>query len=482
MCPSPVNIDPSNRQHEAALQFLNGRINYERVPVAPYQARELKLERMRQLMARLGDAQRQLPIVHVAGTKGKGSTAAMIGAVLSAAGYRTGTFTSPHLDRIEERIAVDGQPCSPDELTGLVRLVAPVVEAMDGAAGAGDWAEIGPTYFEIITAMALLHFARRGVDAAVLEVGLGGRLDATNICRAQVSAITSIGLDHTVQLGNTLQSIAREKAGIVKPGVPVVSGVTESGPRDVIRQICRERGAVLRELGVDFDFQYDPPRRLQLGPARGQLAFRGRGARRRSNYTGLSLGLLGRHQAANAAVALAVLGELQEMGWQIPEDAIRAGLAGAVCPARVELLAQRPAIVLDSAHNLSSVNALVRSLKESFSVRRRLLVFGATKGKDVRGMVGRLLEQFDEAVFTQYLSNPRAVPAEELAAVAAELTGARHRVCLDPASAWGEVRSLAAADDLICVTGSFFIAAEMRRHIGARPSRPSGERVGCESS
>ena len=326
-----------------------------------------------------------MPIVHVAGTKGKGSTSAMVAAVLSAAGYRTGLFTSPHLDRVEERIVVDGQPCSAEELADLVERVRPAVEAMDRDQGPGARGEgsemptlqlsnsnlqslipnpspVGPTYFEILTAMALDHFRRRRVDAAVLEVGLGGRLDSTNVCSPCVSIITSISFDHTKQLGETLAAIAVEKAGIIKPGVPVISGVDVEEPREVIRRIARQNGCRLVELGVDFGFDYRPPRHLERAASPAQFDFRylARDSEHREseeNSRGLTapggaadthrgllapgyftsdvaLGLLGRHQAANAAVALAAMEELRRQRLDHPRgrDSPRTGrsrLAGA---------------------------------------------------------------------------------------------------------------------------------------------------------
>ena len=461
-------------RREAALGFLFGRIDYERARNVPYRTREFKLQRMRELVAAVGDPQTAMPIVHVAGTKGKGSTAAILGAILSAAGHRTGVFTSPHLERLEERVQIDGHECSPAELIELVGLLRPTVEAMDRqAAEAGPdesgLPEIGPTYFEITTAMALLHFARQKVDAAVLEVGLGGRLDSTNVCRPRVSVITSISYDHTRQLGDTLESIALEKAGIVKPGVPVISGVDQPGPRDVIRRICHERGAPLVERGVDFSFRYEPPRHLESGPAAGRLDFEHRTPGGTRVWRDLALGLLGPHQAANAAVALATLEQLRRDGWRIPEEAWRRGLAEVRWPARVELLARRPAVIIDSAHNPASIDALLAVLDESFSVRRQLLIFAATEEKDVRAMLQRLLGRFDEVLFTRYLDNPRAVPPECLRDLGAELTGRHWPVFARPAEAWDAARARAAPEDLVCVTGSFFIAAEMRRHIHAGP-------------
>jgi dihydrofolate synthase / folylpolyglutamate synthase len=550
---------PSER-HEAALRFLLDRIDYERTQSMPCSEEALKLDRMRELLARLGNPHEPIPVIHVAGTKGKGSTAAMIAAILSAAGHHSGLFTSPHLDRIEERIITDAQPCSAEELADLVELVRPEVEAMDrrtdipvchipgegekgtgpicaqhpaGRSGKLDLSPFpphGPTYFEIVTAMALCHFARRRVDAAVLEVGMGGRLDSTNVCTPCVSIITSISFDHTKQLGGTLAAIAAEKAGIIKPGVPVVSGVDADEPREVIRRVARQNGCRLVELGVDFNFDYHPPRHLELGESPARLDFRcvqssdhsrglaAPGEARTTSKTGepedtfrgllapgyftdyfsdIALSLIGRHQAANAAVALTTVEELRRAGWTIPETAVRRGLAAVVWPARVEVVGRRPAVVLDAAHNAASIAALIETLDESFSAPRRLLVFATTQEKDLRGMLSRLLGRFDHVIFTRYVNNPRGVPPEELQAVAVGCVLASTRstdqlsdqpracehapyegrtteveIASTPADAWNAVHRLARPDDLVCVTGSFFLAAEMRRQIAAWPLDP----------
>ena len=273
--PSPVDPDTATRD---ALAFLASRIDYERCGTMPYDPWRLGLDRMRRLLEKLGSPERGLPIVHVAGTKGKGSTSAMIAASLSATGYRSGLFTSPHLENVGERMTVDGRVCREEELAALVGVLRPAVEALDREAAAegsspGSVSTGGPTYFEIITAVALLHFAREKVEVAVLEVGLGGRLDATTACTPRVSVITSISFDHMRQLGNTLAAIAGEKAGIIKHGVPVISGVVADEPREVIRQACRERGSPLEELQVDFHYEYQPPRHLEQGPQSGRLDF-----------------------------------------------------------------------------------------------------------------------------------------------------------------------------------------------------------------
>ncbi|MBN2580966.1 MAG: bifunctional folylpolyglutamate synthase/dihydrofolate synthase [Pirellulales bacterium] len=472
--------------YAVACAFLENRVNYERFHHISDADREFKLDRMRKLAELLGNPQHRLPIVHVAGTKGKGSTAAMIESILRSAGYRTGMFTSPHLQRVEERIALDGQPCSPEEFTAFLDRVRPAVEALDCEAAAADPPEIGPTYFEILTAMALAAFADRSVQAAVLEVGLGGRLDSTNICIPRISVITSISRDHTQQLGETLESIAREKGGIIKPGVPVVSGATAEPPRRALREIARQTGSTLYELGRDFNYRYSP---LPLGegsgvradfsaqgphpnPLRAPRSGRGAGTATRLdvcsmnqqpawNYAGLTLPLFGRHQAANAAVAVAAVKELQRQGWSIPEPAIAAGLARTTLPARIEVLRRNPVVIVDSAHNPASIEALIEALSQSFSVRRRWLLFASTRDKDVTEMLARLLAFFEEAVFTQYTTNPRALPAADLAARAAAMSGRSFPYYPTPAEAWQTVRRQAAPDDLICITGSFFLAGEM---------------------
>jgi dihydrofolate synthase / folylpolyglutamate synthase len=472
----------SSARRDAALRFLVERIDYERTQSMPCSEEALKLDRMRELLARLGNPHETLPIVHVAGTKGKGSTSAMIAAVLSAAGYRTGLFTSPHLDRVEERIAIDGRPCSADELADLVERVRPAVEAMDHASplplGEGS-SEHGPTYFEIVTAMALDHFRRRGVDAAVLEVGLGGRLDSTNVCSPCVTIITSISFDHTKQLGETLAAIAAEKAGIIKPGVPVISGVDADEPRETIRRIARQNGCRLVELGVDFGFDYRAPRHLEQAAAPARFDFTSVKPRpvvaedhatSGCGFTSVELGLLGRHQAANAAVALAAVEQLRQSGWTIPEAAIRRGLAEVTWPARVEVVARRPTVVLDAAHNVASIAALVEVLDESFAASRRILIFATTQEKDHRGMLQCLLGRFDHVIFTRYSNNPRSVPPEELLALAESIGGAATvETIAPPAEAWAAVHRMATPDDLICITGSFFLASEMRATIAARP-------------
>jgi dihydrofolate synthase/folylpolyglutamate synthase len=454
--------------YQRATAYLFGRIDYERAPAVTYGARQFKLERMHQLLAATGNPHHDVPIVHVAGTKGKGSTSTMIAAILTAAGRRTGLFTSPHLVNLEERIAVDGQNCSADELVTLVEQLRPIVDRMDREASQHE-EECGPTYFELTTVMALLYFARRRAQAAVLEVGLGGRLDSTNVCLPQVSVITSISFDHMRQLGNTLAEIAFEKAGIVKPGVPVVTGVTQPEPLAVIQQVCADRGSPLERLGRDFDFQYHPPHLVDHHRGFGRLDFVDHG-NPSASYNDVQLGMLGRHQATNAAVALATINRLRAVGWNVDEQAVRTGLATAQSPARVEVISRRPTVILDAAHNEASVAALLETLNESFSPRRRVLIFATTQDKSVREMMTLLLPQFDQVLLTRYQNNPRGVPIETLVEIAEELGGAtRCQACETPAAAWDAARGMVRDDHLLCVTGSFFIAAEIAAEFRRRP-------------
>ena len=443
---------------DSALAYLLGRIDYERVARMPYGANTLKLARMRRLLALLGDPHLQVPAVHIAGSKGKGSTATMIAGSLTHAGHRTGLYTSPHLERLEERLVIDGRQCSGQELVELTEAVRPAVERLD--AESRENPDLGvATYFEITTAMAFLHFARRKVDLAVLEVGLGGRLDSTNVCQPLVSVITSISFDHTRQLGNTLSKIAGEKAGILREGVPVVCGVLGSEPRQVIHQRAAQLGSPLWQLGDDFDVR--PIRGQRASNEGSQIEYRGHG----EQLGPFTLGLLGKHQAKNAATAIAALQLVDRAGWPVPTEAIAAGLVEARCPARIEVASRRPLVVLDAAHNIASIKALLEVLSELQPQGRRRLLFATSRDKDYSGMLAVLSEFFQEITLTHYQENPRGVATKDLAEVLVVGAGAsspRVEEIEEPAAAWKSLFSRTEKDDLLCITGSFFLAAELR--------------------
>jgi dihydrofolate synthase/folylpolyglutamate synthase len=426
--------------------FWYGLINYEqRVPAAT----DLKLERMRALLARLGDPHRRVRVVHVAGSKGKGSTAAMFAAVLQRAGYRVGLFTSPHLCRVEERFRIDGRPITPVELDSLL------AEIRDCASGG---ALPGLTFFEVATAAGFLHFVRRRADVAVLEVGLGGRLDSTNVCLPLAALITSISFDHTDLLGDRLASIAWEKAGIIKPGRPTLSAAAAPEARAVIEAVCRERRSPLCQLGVDYHFEYEPGR-VTATEFRKPCV---RVTTKERAWPALEVNLLGEHQAANAALAVACVEELRRQGLTVPDAAVAAGLAEVVWPARMEVVGRRPLVLLDCAHNVASARAVVETLDASFPPGRRLLVFAVSGDKDVAGMFRVLSPHFAHAFLTRYSHSSRAVTPERLAELLRETGTLPATVCPIPAAALEAARRAAGPDDLICITGSVFFAGELR--------------------
>jgi dihydrofolate synthase / folylpolyglutamate synthase len=458
----------------AVMEFLLGRIDYERMSSVPYSAQDFKLDRMRTLLARLGNPQDSLPVVHIAGTKGKGSTSAMVASILTAAGYKTGLYTSPHLNHIEERLMIDGAACPSGCFVDAVAVVAPIVAEMDSETSQTEGSN-RPTYFEILTATALVYFARAKVDAVVLEVGLGGRLDSTNVCHPAVTAITSISFDHVQQLGNSLALIAAEKAGIIKHGVPVISGVTTGEARDVIARISRELQAPIGELEREFGFEYQAPPSSSNGhPGRkATMNYWFRRAEKVTRLNGVEINLLGRHQAANASVAIAICQELRRQGWKIEERHVRGGLQTVRWPGRMEVMCDSPTVIRDAAHNVASIEALLVTLRESFTGRRKRLLFATTRDKDVAGMLRLILPEFDEVVFTRYLNNPRAAEPEELASLARQISGGKPvSVAATPIDAWTLMSDSARSDDLIVITGSFFIAGEMRTILLRNAVRP----------
>jgi dihydrofolate synthase/folylpolyglutamate synthase len=452
--------------HEQALDFWFGRVNYEQRSPQPS---DLTLDRIRGLLELLGNPHERLRIAHVAGSKGKGSTSAMLASILHRAGYRTGLFTSPHLVRVEERFQVNGQPISAEELTALLTKVRDACAEEKIVAEPGTpSAEAVPldralTFFEIATAVCFLHFVQRRVDVAILEVGLGGRFDSTNVCQPLVSVITSISYDHTQQLGSTLAKIAREKAGIIKEHRPTVSGARAPEARVVIETICKERRSRLRQIDREVFYRHEPG---QVGASQDRLP-RVEVTTARRRWPWLEVGLLGEHQAANAAVALATVEELQELGFTIPDAAVQTGLAQVRWPARLEVLSHQPLVVLDCAHNLASAEAMLDTLKTSVDRRptdteggRRFLIFGGSRDKDLVGMLRLLTPYFHHTLLTRFAS-PRSVPPEELVALVPPGKGS-FVACSSPQEAWAQARTAAGPDDLICVTGSVFLAGEMR--------------------
>ena len=443
------------------IAFWYGRINFEVRAAAPT---DLKLERMRALLSLLGDPDRRLRVVHVTGTKGKGSTCAFVGGALREAGYRVGTFSSPHLARVEERFSVDGSDITPDELAAILGDIAPVVAQMDRLT------QFPPiTFFEISTAVAFLHFVRRRVELVLLEVGLGGRFDSTNVCSPLVSVITSVGLDHLAQLGPTVEAIAYQKGGIIKPRVPVVSGVEPAGPHAVIASIAAENAAPLTRLGVGVTFTR----------VAGVTHFRSR-----QKWPPVKLGLLGEHQSRNAAVAILTIERLREAGFTVPDAAVVRGFAGARWPARVEVLRRDPALVLDSAHNVPSAEALVQTLREEFPhARHKACVFAVSSDKQFPEILAVLGGFFDHFYLTAFTQSARAVSPATLAEVLREVAphGA-HTLHATPQLAAEAALAAASPGDLVGVAGSVFLAGELRDWLTLRLGKTDSPQRAQEST
>ena len=443
-----------------AVQWLYDRIDYERIRPAP-SLNPFRLERIERLLKRIGSPQERIPAIHIAGTKGKGSTAAMVDSILQASGMRTGLFTSPHIEQFEERMRVSGRMPHPEQLTRLVSKLAKIVHESEVQSS-----DRIPTFFEITTLLAWMLFDEEGVEIAVLETGLGGRLDCTNVCRPLVTVITSIGLDHTHILGDTLSLIAAEKAGILKAGVPVVQGQLPEVAEVVVTARARELGCRQFICGQEFAWHVDHNDNDISGHRRSQKILVLTPTR---NYDALTIPLLGQHQAHNASLAVMTAELLRDAGYrQIDDVAVSQGLRTTHWPLRFEVFDQNPTIVLDAAHNPDSMKAVASVLTGSeWSNRRRVLIFAASADKDAPSMIQTIRPHFDDVVFTRFLGNPRSRPPEELLSMTALLQDdrcpeTRYHVAQNPADALRDARELAGHDGLVVVTGSIFLASEVR--------------------
>jgi dihydrofolate synthase/folylpolyglutamate synthase len=438
--------------YQAALDYILSFADYER---SPRSSLVLDLKRIEELLTRLGEPQRAARSIHIAGTKGKGSTAAMIATALASAGYRTGLYTSPHLHILRERIEIDGRPIAEEELTRLVGQLKPEIEAINHFGGLGEL-----TTFEILTALAFAYFRAKQVDFQVLEAGLGGRLDATNVVEPEVCAITSLSLDHVEVLGDTLAKIAREKAGIIKPGSVVVTAPQPPEAASVIEKICLEKRARLIRVG------YDVAWRRKSFDLSGQI-FQVKGMMGEHD---LFIPLLGEHQLENATVAVAVLEILMEKGAKIPPQSVTAGLAQVKWPGRLQVLQCQPLLVVDGAHNAYSAGKLKEALKEYFDFQRLILVVGMSWDKDIAGMVAEFAS-FSNTVIVTRSKHPRAAETLKLM-VEFSKRGIIPSVAEDVASALEQALRIARPRDLICVAGSLFIVAEAIEY-GSRMAGPA---------
>ena len=452
---------------DSLLSMLYQRINYE----GQNRPRpgDFKLANMYRLLEALGNPHLACPVIHVAGTKGKGSVSTMIRSILTECGKRTGIYNSPHLERINQRISIGPDNISDESLRETLLEIWPTVQLFDERADQAGEKRL--TFFEIITATAFLFFANQKLDAVVLEVGMGGRLDSTNVCQSILAVITSISLDHTKQLGSTLDLIAREKAGIIKSGIPVVSGVTQSEPASAIEEVAATQESRQFVRGKDFDVT-DQQDAFGVTFSHGLLG---------DSIGELRSNLAGAHQVDNAAIAVAACralnmlrdeSESKSLDWNISDDAIRSGLTKVNLPGRAEFICKSPRILVDVAHNAASLEALALTLNESIgefkSAKKRRLIFAASRDKDIASMLKPLLPLFDEVWLTRFANNPRATTPGKLFKITESsiADGSNSSVKLfvadDPNQTWERIAPTLQPDEFVCVTGSAFLIAEFR--------------------
>lgn len=429
--------------YNEAIRYLYSFANYEIIPLERAPAAALDLRRVRELLARVGNPQRGRHTVHITGSKGKGSTAAMIAAILRGAGFRVGLFTSPHLHRETERVQVNGEPMAEADLVRLVETVQPHVEAINASGTHGRL-----TTFELRTALGFLYFREQGVDWQVVEVGLGGRLDATNVLdEKELCVFTPVSLEHTHILGDTVAKIATDKSGILRRGTRAVMGLQRESAAEVFRSACAALDVPLEEVALA----------CKMAPGRADADGQEMRLRTpRAEYR-IRLPLLGRHQLENAATA--VLG-VENLALDIAPATVSAALAEVRWPGRLEVIKRRPLLVIDGAHNGDSARRLAQALRAHFSFRRLILVVGLNADKDLKTFA-RELAPLDPDVIATRARLPRAAPPETVGdAFRAE--GCPVRTAPSVAEAVDDALNEAGPGDLVCVTGSLYVVAEAR--------------------
>ncbi|MFO7711760.1 MAG: folylpolyglutamate synthase/dihydrofolate synthase family protein [Dehalococcoidia bacterium] len=426
-----------------AEEYLNSFVNYEQIPGVSYAQPGYSLHHVEELLSRMGNPQLAAKAVHIAGTKGKGSVAAMTARVLSTSGYKTGLYTSPHFHTLRERISIDGCLIPEAGFAAAMSEIRPFIESMREDAAFRQF-----TYFEVLTVLGFAYFSKEKVDFQVLEVGLGGRLDATNVAKPDVCIITSISLDHTQILGDSLEQIAREKAGIIKPGCWVVVAPQQEEAAAVIMDVCREKDARMVKVGSDITW-------CKVG---GDLLHQSLVIKGRENSYRIDIPLLGDYQLENASAAVAALEILASEGFDISADGITEGLSGVRWPGRFHILQREPTVLIDGAHNVASMRRLVSNIREYFGDKRVVVVFGTSGDKDIPGLVSELASIGPQVIATRS-SQPRAASPSTLAS-----EFSKRGIEAETSESIPQALSLASSKvgkaDLICVTGSLFVVAE----------------------
>jgi len=429
--------------YSQAEEYLNSFVNYEQIPGITYAPSDYNLRHVEELLNRMGDPQLAARTIHIAGTKGKGSVAAMIAQVLSDSGYKTGLYTSPHLHTLRERISVDGSLISEVEFATAMTEIKPFIESMKQ-----DVAFRQLTYFEALTALAFAHFKKKRMDFQVLEVGLGGRLDATNVTKPLVCIITPVSLDHTQILGNSLEEIAREKAGIIKPGCWVVISPQPVEVASVINDICREKEAKVVQVGKNITW-------CKTG---GDLYHQSLAIEGRTSKYQVNIPLLGDFQLENTATAVAALEILASEGFDISAADMAQSLARVKWPGRFHILQENPLVLVDGAHNVASMRGLISNIKEYFSCKRILLVFGTSCDKDIAGIINELVALSPQVIVTR-AGHSRAAPLSTLVEEFSK-RGIEPETRKTISEAISRALSIADRKDIVCVTGSLFVVAE----------------------
>lgn len=444
------------KTYRAAIAFLEAQVNYERRPPAKRTRGLRTLARAKRLLADLGNPQKSFRSVHIAGSKGKGSTAAMLSQMLVSNGLAVGVYTSPHLLDLRERIVINGELISYREMT---KLIAKVADLTNGYRETDR-----PTYFEILTAVAFLHFKNKQVDIAVVETGLGGRYDATNVLVPEVCGLTSISFDHMPQLGSTLGQIAEEKAGIFKDAVPVVSAPQTDEVKKTLKQVAKEKNSPILFAGEDITFSY----RFESSRGGGPQARIGV-ATPTSHFDHVVVPLVGQHQAINCGVAVGLLDQLKNLGLPLEDEACIAGLAKVRLEGRMEMISESPRVIADGAHNAASIEALMRAIGQNVPYDSMVVIFGCCADKDVAGMLKLIRLGADKVIFTR-IKSPRAADPTELAGEFSEISGRMAQVAPNLTEALVIAEKAITRDDLICITGSFYLVSEAKR-LFARQAR-----------
>lgn len=448
---------PGITNYTTAQRWLYEHIDYERMRMVPYNDQAFNLDRMNKLLDLLGSPHEQIKTVHIAGTKGKGSTCAMLSSMLMACGYTVGQYTSPHLIDMRERITIDNEKIAQADIAEIFREVSEVE---------GEFGKQGLSFFEILTASAFRYFADQAVDIAVVEVGLGGRLDCTNVIMPLVCGLTSISHDHTHILGKSLAEIAREKAGIFKPGVPAVSVQQEKEVMEVFNEVAADCGTPLEYTGDGIDFSYRFEANRELGPHTRVCV-----TTPTSRFEHLPVPLRGEHQAHNCGLALSLLDKLKIDGFHLPEEQVIDGLSRTNLAGRMEQVHDQPRVVIDGAHNAASMTALIRSLGAHIAYDSLVMIFGCGQDKDVTGLLKQIALGADKVIFTRAKNNPRAMEPEDLLARFAEISGKMAQTAPTLEQALKLAGRAVSREDLIIITGSFYIAGEGRKYFKDRAAK-----------